>query len=109
MGTLIPQVPSIAGTTPTYAAVSASDTFTYLDRLFLIVKNGGGSADTVTVVVPGSSRGVANADPTVSVPAAGERWIGPLDAGLVDPTNGLITIQHSSTASVTCALVQGTA
>lgn len=107
MALLTAQSPAIGGATPTYGAVAASDTIEYKEGLFLIVKNANAGADTVTVVVPGSSRGVANADITVNVPATnGERWIGPLDIGLVDPATNLITVQHSVTASVTCALVK---
>jgi len=98
---------AVTGTTPAYVAVSASDTIVPDDRTFLIVKNAGGSADNAVVVVPGSIYGQARADVTVNVPATtGERWIGPLVADLADPSTGLITVTHSFTTSVTCALVR---
>ena len=107
MALLSIQQVAITGTTPTYGAVSASDTVVPDERCFLIVKNGNASPDTATVVVPGSVYGQARPDVAVSVPATtGERWIGPLSGDLADPTTGLITITHSVTATVTCALVR---
>lgn len=107
MALLTTQQVGITGTTPTYGAVAASDTVVPDDRTFLIVKNAGGSADSCVVVVPGSTYGQANPDVSVNVPATtGERWIGPLNGSLADPTTGLITVTHSFTTSVTCALVR---
>jgi hypothetical protein len=57
--------------------------------------------------VPGTSFGQANPDVAVTVPiTTGERLIGPLTASLADVTTGLITVTHSQTATVTCALVR---
>lgn len=107
MALLTPQQVGITGTTPSYGAVAASDTVVPDDRAFLIVKNASGSADTCTVVVPGAYLGQNIPDVAVTVPATtGERWIGPLTAALADPATGLITITHSQTTSVTCALVR---
>lgn len=107
MALLSIQQVAITGTTPSYGAVSSSDTVVPDDRVFLIVKNASGTADTCTVVVPGTVYGQARADVAVTVPiTTGERWIGPLVADLADPTTGLITITHTQTTSVTCALVR---
>lgn len=107
MALLNPQQVAITGTTPSYGAVAASDTIVPDDRTFLIVKNASGTSDTCTVVVPGSVYGQARPDIAVSVPITnGERWIGPLVQDLADPATGLITVTHSQTASVTCALVR---
>lgn len=94
--------------TPSYAAVSASDTVVPDSRIMLHVKNAGGSPDTVTVVVPGNGPGgVAIPDMTVSVPAStGDRMIPLVNPAYTDPTTGLITVTHSFTTSVTCALVR---
>jgi len=93
MALLAVQQVGITGTTPSYAAVSASDTIVPDDRAFLIVKNANAGADTCTVVVPGSTFGQANPDVAVNVPATtGERWIGPMVASLADPATGLITV-----------------
>lgn len=107
MALLSQQQVSITGTTPSYGAVSASDTLVPDPRGFLIVKNAGGSIDNAVVVVPGTSYGQNNPDVTVSVPATtGERWIGPMTPELADPVTGLITVTHSFTTSVTCAYVR---
>lgn len=106
MALLSAQQVSPQGTNPSYAAVSASDTILPdgADSLWLHVKNANASADTVTVVVPGSYLGVALADITVSVPGSGGERLIAIPAAAVDPATGLITVTHSITASVTQAL-----
>lgn len=107
MALLSPQQVGITGTTPSYGAVAASDTIVPDDRTFLIVKNASGTIDNAVVVVPGAEYGQNRPDVTVAVPiTTGERWIGPMVADLADPATGLITVTHSQTASVTCALVR---
>lgn len=107
MALLTAQQVKITGSTPTYGAVAATDTLVPDDRTFLIVKNGNASADTCTVVVPGTAYGQARPDIAVNVPAnTGERWIGPLVPDLADPATGLISVTHSVTTTVTCALVR---
>jgi hypothetical protein len=108
MALLTVQQVSKPSTTPTYGAVAASDTIANADdRTFLIVKNASGTSDTVTLVIPGNDVfGSAIPDPTVSVPiTTGERWI-PITPAMADPATGLVTVTHSQTASVTCALVR---
>ena len=106
MALLTAQPIVVTGLAATYGAVSASDTVAADSGLFLHVKNAGGSSDTVTVVVPGTTYGQNNPDYTVSVPATtGERFI-PLYPAIADPTTGLITILHSFTTSVTCAVIK---
>jgi hypothetical protein len=105
---LTTQSPTIAGTAPTYGAVSASDTIANVDdRMFLIVKNASGTVDTVTLAIPGSDQfGSPVPDPTITVPiTTGERWI-LLTPQMADPATGLVTVTHSQTTSVTCALVR---
>ncbi len=108
MALLTEQPIVIAGTTPSYGAVAASDTIGnvgYGNNKFLHVKNAGGSSDVVTIVVPGTYLGVAIGDPTITVPATtGDKMI-PIPPGAVDPATGLVTVQHSFTTSVTCALL----
>jgi hypothetical protein len=100
-------VQSIAGVsiTPTYSAVSASDTVVPLEDMFYVVKNAGGSSDTVTIVIPGNDQfGSAIPDPSVSVPATtGERWL-LITPQMADPATGLVTITHSFTTSVTAGV-----
>lgn len=96
------------GLTPSYTAVAASDTFVPGPSTFLHVKNTSGTIDTVTLVTPGSViPNVPIGDPTVSVPiTTGDKMIGPLPGGIfADPSTGLVTVTHSTTASVTCAVL----
>lgn len=94
--------------TVVYTAVNASDTFLPADNTRLVVKNASGASITVTVssfpdLTPW---GTSFPDLTVTVPAGGERWIGPFKGpGHADPTTGLVTVSYSSQASVTAALV----
>ena len=91
--------------TPTYAAVAASDTVQAdPSGLILVVKNAGGSIDTVTVTDPGTTpSGSAATNPTFPVPATtGERMY-KLPSSLAN-SSGIITISHSFTTSVTCAV-----
>jgi hypothetical protein len=99
---------SSAGTTAAYVAVSASDTVNWDPRLGMIVKNAGGSSDTCTIVIPGNGpAGIAIPDNPVTVPATtGEKWIFLGDPTYQDPATGLVTITHSFTTSVTCAVVR---
>lgn len=107
MALLAVQQVQITGTTPSYGAVAATDTLVPDDGAFLIVKNVSGSADTCTIVTPGSTFGQANPDVVVTVPATtGERWIGPMVPELADPATGLITVTHAPQASITCAYVR---
>lgn len=106
MTLLAAQTVKITGTTPTYSAVTSSDTVKYRgENQFLIVKNGSGGSVNVTVVVPGSKYGQANPDVVVAVPASGERWIGPFHNDMADADN-IITINYSATTTITHALVQ---
>ncbi len=107
MSLLTTQSASVTGLQATYGAVSASDTVSIQDdRVFLHVKNGGGSSDTVTIVTPGTVSGLAVADQAVVVANGTEKLI-PIPASLyADPATGLVTIQHSFTTSVTCAIVR---
>ncbi|NUS29817.1 MAG: hypothetical protein HOV92_37140 [Streptomyces sp.] len=108
MATLTTQVIALAGLNPTYAnAAGGGDKCAVGDRNFLHVKNGAGSSVTVTLTATAAVRGQAVANLTVSVPAAGERMIGPLNADLFQsPTDGLCAVGYSSATSVTVAAVR---
>jgi hypothetical protein len=107
MALLTAQAIVTAGLAASYGAANASDTITPDTGLVLHVKNTGGSADTVTVVDAGTTPGGSTASsPTVSVPATtGDRFI-PINPAFVNPATGLITVTHSSTTGVTCALLR---
>ena len=97
---------SRTGLTPTYAAVSASDTFLPDANTFIHVKNAGGSPDTcVCQVLQGDPPGLTISDVSVPVTNGQERMIGPLPANFfADPVTGLNTVTHSFTTSVTAGV-----
>jgi hypothetical protein len=104
MALLAAQSPRINGTNPTYTQVNSTDTVRFTNApSVLIVKNGGGGSINVTVVVPGKRFEQDNPDVVVAVPAAGERWIGPLDSAMA--VDGIITVNYSGTTTVTAALM----
>jgi hypothetical protein len=91
------------GITPSYTAVSASDTFTPDLNCFIHVKNAGGSSDTCVVqVLAGDPPGLTISDNSVSVTNGQERMIGPFPPYFfADPVTGSATVTHSFTTSVT--------
>jgi hypothetical protein len=99
------QAPNIQGAAMTYSAVSSSDTCVPGNNVYLHVKTVGTGA-TVTVVVPGTLYGETLADVDVTLSTNVDRHIGPLVAGLADPSTGLVTITYSTTTAVTAALLQ---
>jgi hypothetical protein len=105
MALLSQQAPNITGTALTYSTPSASDTIVPGSGLYLHVKTGG-TGTTVTVVVPGTQYGQARPDVAVVIGVSTDRLIGPLVGDLADPATGLITVQYSSTTTVTAALLQ---
>jgi hypothetical protein len=98
---------SRTGVAPTYAAASAGgDAFRPGERTFVHVKNGGTAAITATIPTPGTVSGFAVADLAVSVPAGGERMIGPVSPDLFrSSTDGLAGITWSAVTSVTFAVL----
>jgi hypothetical protein len=110
MATLAKQVITNTGVGPTYAAATGGgDNFTPDADTFLHVKNGGGSSITVTVATPGSAPGgLAIADSVTTVPAGGERMIGPFPAEqYADPAgtpagNTFITYSGVVTVTIGC-------
>lgn len=77
------------------------------DRCFLEVANGSGAPITVTAVTPGTQDGLAISDLIVSVPAAGNKRIGPFPARTFAQASdavvgaGRVLIDYSAVASVT--------
>lgn len=108
MATLATQTIALAGLAPTYsAAAGGGDKCEVGDRNFLHVKNGSGSPVTVTLTATAAVRGQAVGNVVVSVPASGERMIGPLPADLLqNSVDGLCAIGYSSATTVTVASVR---
>lgn len=99
--------PTILGVNPAFAAATGGgDKVSPNDRGYLHVRNGGGSPMTVTVVTPGNDKyGQPRPDIAVSVPAAGDRMVGPFPSDLADPADGLVAITYSGVTSVTVAAI----
>lgn len=108
MATLATQTVALTGLAPAYATAAAGgDKVECGDRNFLHIKNGAGSPVTVTLTSTATVRGQAAANVTVSVPAAGERLIGPLQPDLLlNQSDGLCAVGYSSATSVTVASVR---
>lgn len=104
MATLTVQDVKRTGVGPTYAAAAGGgDKFAPSKDTFLHAKNGSAGALTVTVVTPNEAfKDVAIADVAVSVPAGGERMIGPFPAEhFANSADGLADITYSGVTSLT--------
>lgn len=86
------------------AAAAGGDTAPIGPNLVLYVNNGAGSSVTVTLTTPGTQKGVAIADVTMTV-AASKHALIPLGAIFRD-TTGRASISYSSATSVTVAVLQ---
>ncbi|MFW3474416.1 hypothetical protein ACN24M_24665 [Streptomyces microflavus] len=108
MATLATQTVALGGLAPTYgAAAGGGDKCEVGDRNFLHIKNGAGAPITVTLTSTATVRGQAAANVTVSVPASGERMIGPLQPDLLqNAADGLCAVGYSSATSVTVAAIR---
>jgi hypothetical protein len=108
MALLATQSIPLSGVQPSLAAAAGGgDTFTPGSNLFLYVNNGGGAPITVTVTTPGTVRGQAISDLSVSVTNAQARFIriSPADF-FADPTTGLGNITYSAVTTVTVGVFQ---
>lgn len=109
MALLATQNVTRAGLAPTYSAAAAGgDEFTPSKDTILHVKNGSAGALTVTVVTPKATEyGADIADTAVSIPAAGERVIGPFPyQHYANPADGKADITYSGVTSLTVAVIQ---
>lgn len=108
MAILSTQVVALTGLAPTYgAAAGGGDKSECGERQFVHVKNGGGSPITVTLTTTAAVRGQTVGNVTVSVPASGERMIGPLTADLfAGASDGLCAVGYSGVTSVTVAALR---
>lgn len=109
MALLTATQPTAAGVAYTPAAVSASDTISAAALgtrgAYLVVINGGGSPDTVTVSDSGfSPAGNAGTALTNSVTNATSEVMF-IPPQTVNPSTGVTTIAHSFITSVTCVLL----
>lgn len=105
------QTISRAGLNVAMSAPSVDGDIIDAGAVFLEVLNGSGSPITVTVQTPGTVEGLAVADLAVTVPAAGNRRIGPFPGvfkqapdAVVGP--GQVLVDYSAITSVTRAVVK---
>lgn len=98
---------SQSGLAPAYSAADAAgDEFANGGRSMLHVKNGSAAAVTVTIdSVKPCDQGFDH-DVQVSVPAGGERLIGPFEPGRFNNANRRCKATYSATASVTVAALE---
>lgn len=96
------------GLVPAYAnAAAGGDTFTPSNETILHVKNGSGSAMTVTVATPGTEIGLDIADVEVAVAAGAEAMIGPFPhEHFADPADGQAHVTYTDATSVTVAVLE---
>lgn len=108
MATLTYQRTKITGQVVTFAAASGGgDLVPVNPDGFLLVRNNDATSKTVTIATPGNTRhGQADPDVPVAIAAGAMAMIGPFDATLRDPNDGLVHISYSATTSVTVAAVQ---
>lgn len=101
--------PTAAGVAYTPAAVSSSDTISSSDLgslgAYLIVINGGGSSDTVTVSDSGLTPAGNAATAGTNDVANGVTEVMYISPRAVNPSTGVVTVAHSFTTSVTYVLL----
>lgn len=109
MAALTAITPVVAGVACTGAAVAASDTIaqSVLGQrgAYLEIINGNASSDTVTISDSGTTRAgnSLTSAPSFTV-AAGASKVFWVKAEQVDPSTGLVTVTHTTTATVTYKL-----
>ena len=91
------------GLTPAFAAAAAGgDDFPNTGREFIVVKNGGGAPMTVTAVTPQTVAGsLTVSDEPYTIPASGERYIGPFPTGPFNNPQGRVSLTYSAVTTVT--------
>jgi hypothetical protein len=107
MALLNVQRTGLTGLATTFTAASAGgDSFVNSGRAYLHVKNGDTTDKTITVNSQTPCNYGFDHDAVVTVPAAGERIIGPFPKNRFDDANGQVQITYSAVTSVTVAVVE---
>ena len=106
MATLTVESVVRAGLNPTFnTAASGGDNFTNDGATWLHIKNAHATVSrTVTLDIKSTVDGQAVTDPTVVVPALGDRVIGPFPTTFYNDANGRVNITYSSEADLTVAV-----
>ncbi|RJQ09892.1 MAG: hypothetical protein C4551_03215 [Bacillota bacterium] len=107
MATLTVQQTSLTGLNPAFGAAAAGgDEFVNSGKAVLYVKNGSAGAVTVTVNSQTACNYGFDHDAEVSVPASGERVIGPFPKSRFDDAAGKVQVTYSGVTSVTVAVLE---
>ena len=88
------------------ATAGGGDTINADDKTFVHIKNASGGSLTVTFETPNTVSGLAVADLPVSVPAAGDRVVGPFSPSLFGTAAGLVNVTYSGVTSLTMAVLR---
>lgn len=95
------------GLEQSYASANADgNKFSNDGRMFLHVKNGGGSSITVTIQTPGTVDDLAIADQAVVVTNGEERMIGPFPPTIYNQSDRMVYVDYSAVTSVTMAVLR---
>jgi hypothetical protein len=106
MALLVAQPIPVSGVVPTFpSATAGGDQAPIGSRNLLLVRNGGASPITATVVTPGTVKGLPIGDAALTVPAGGSALL-PLDSIYRDPVTGRAAITYSAVTSVTVGVIQ---
>lgn len=99
---------ALTGLAPSYVAADATGNYftNNTGRTFLHVKNGGAAAINVTVDSQQLCSFGYDHNVVVSVPAGGERMIGPFVTTRWNDANGRVNVSYSAVTSVTVAAFQ---
>lgn len=101
--------PTAAGVAWSPAAVSSSDTISASDLgtlgAHLVIINGGGSSDSVTVSDAGLTPAGNAATTPANAVANGTSEVMYISPKAVNPSTGVVTVTHSFTTSVTYVLL----
>ncbi|MBP2232565.1 hypothetical protein J2847_005894 [Azospirillum agricola] len=112
MAHITAQTTSEAGAALTYSAAGSSgDSFTNTGKELLHIKNGAGSPVTLTIKSrnatpsPDGFGPVSKPDRTVTVPAGGDRIVGPFPLKAFNDSNSRVSMTYSSATSVSAAII----
>jgi hypothetical protein len=100
------QAAALAGLNPAYVAANVDGNF-FLNsgKEYLHVKNGGASPITVTINSQVNCNQGFDHDAVVSIPAGGERIIGPFPKDRFNDASGYVQAAYSGVTSVTAAAI----
>lgn len=100
MATIAPQLITLEGLEPAYAAVAGGgDEVTNDGSVYIeIVNSHASNSYVVTFVTPATVNGVAVDNPTVTVPGTERRKVGPFNPSLFNNANGRVAVTYAGTA-----------